>query len=112
MSESDPSPHSGGGAQQAADRIELVIKILSLLYGLACLGYLAWVMIPDHLRRQTAMKILARAQHGAGRAAFRAGHQAMALELSGRGENYEIPYRLSLAAARAGQAYEKLRRAT
>lgn len=100
------------GSDAQADRIELAIKILSLIYAVACLMYLAWVMIPAHQRKLLAMKTAARLQNAASRAAFRTGHQAMGLEISGRGENYGLPYTLNLLAAQAGRAYRKLRYTT
>lgn len=112
MSQSQSQSQSGSrdpGSSEAAARIELAVKILSLIYALACLLYLAWVMIPAHQRRLMTMQALTRAQSAASRTAFRAGHQAMGLELSGRGTNYSLPYTLSRAADLAAAARNKLR---
>jgi hypothetical protein len=103
---SSQSPEAGS---DAAARVELAVKLASLTYAIACLLYLVWVMIPAHQRRLMAMEALTRAQNAARRTAFRAGHQAMGLELSGRGTSYGLPYTLSRAAEAAAAARDKLR---
>lgn len=90
-------------------RLEMTAKILSLVYALISLMFLLWALIPEHRKRLMAMKVAKTIEQSAWRTAFRAGHQAMALELSGHGTNYELPYRLSQVADKAGKAYEKLR---
>ena len=94
---------------ERAARLKLTAQILSALYGLIMIGYLIWMMLPDHRKRLLAMRMVLWTRRNAGRAAFRAGHQAMGLELSGRGENYSLPYLLSLIAGTAARAYDKLR---
>ena len=97
------------GSEGTAARIELVVKILGLVYSVICILWLVWAMIPEHRRRLIAMRVMTRMHSAATAAAFRTGHQAMALEISGCGENYSLPYALSIAAQQAARAYDKLR---
>lgn len=98
-----------GSSQDATARIELIVKILGLAYTLMCVLWLVWAMIPEHRKRLLMMRLAQGTQKNASRAAFRTGHQAMGLEISGSGENYSLPYALSMVAELAARAYEKLR---
>lgn len=89
----------------ALRKIEMAIKLLTLAYSL----WIIWMMIPAHHKRLWAMRAVKTLERSAWRTAFRAGHQAMGLELRGRATSYELPYMLSLLGEKAGRAYEKLR---
>src|ERR1700733_6527954 len=105
---SEPS----GPAEDAsrAERFLTSLKIAMELLGLALTIYYLWIMlIPEHSRKLMLMRAAETTRQRAGKAAFRAGHQAMGLEIRGRGKNYELPYRLSQARDLAGRAYDKLR---
>lgn len=93
----------------AARTLEMLAKLLSLAYALVSLLWLLWILIPDHQKRLIAMRMVRNLHLTARRAAFRAGHQAMARELSGHATSYELPYRLSLAAEQTARLYDKLR---
>lgn len=93
----------------AARKLEMTAKILSLIYALISILWLIWILIPEHQKRLIAMRAAKTLERNAWRAAFRAGHQEMGLELSGLATSYQVPYRLSLLARKAEQAYEKLR---
>ncbi len=93
-------------------RLRTAAALASALYGLVSLGWLVWMLIPEHRKRLLGMKAAAAGRSLAGRAAFRTGHQAMGLELKGCGESgsgYAPVYLLSLARERAGRAYERMR---
>lgn len=95
--------------ETAAIRLDLLAKLLSALYGLIMIGCLIWAMIPEHQKKLMLMRLAATARRTVEKAAFRSGHQAMGLEISGCGENYSFPYALSLLAEKAGQVYERMR---
>ena len=91
---------------RAAARVEMVAR---LLYALLSVAWLMWILIPEHKRRLMLMRAAKMAERSAWRTASRAGRQAMALEISGRGMSYGLPYQLSRLAQRAGRAYEEAR---
>ena len=93
----------------AGRRLEMTAKILILAYWAISVLWVTWQLIPEHQRRLMAMRAAKTAGKSAWRTAFRTGHQAMGLEISGRGTNYELPYLLSRLAATCERIYEKLR---
>jgi hypothetical protein len=93
----------------ALRKLEMAEKVLSLAYALMSIVLLLWMLIPEHKKRLMAMQVIKTLERNAWQTAFRAGHQAMGLELRGRATSYDLPYRLSLLGEKAGRAYEKLR---
>lgn len=89
-----------------AARVELALR---LAYTLACLLLLVWMMIPEHRRRLTMMRMAEGTRKVAGRAAYRAGHLAMGQEISGCGENYNVPLVLSVCRDKAAAVVERMR---
>ena len=103
---------SGSASQQDEDtarRLELTTKALGLLYALASILYLMWVLIPEHKKRLMAMRAAETVRRATGRLAFRTGHLAMGHELASGVENYTLPYLLSRARDKAVTVYGKLR---
>lgn len=100
----DPDEAPPGGLETAAK-----ILSLGLVYALASVLWLLWIMVPEHQRRLLMMRAVHQMRGFLGRAAFHAGHQAMGLEISGRGANYVLPLSLSVARDKTAAAYEKLR---
>lgn len=99
-------------ADDAAAREQFLIrlKIATELLGLAYMMYALWILlVPEHSRRLILMRAAAAVRQRAAKAAFRTGHQAMGLEISGCGRNYELSYRLSQLRDAANRAYDKLR---
>jgi hypothetical protein len=94
---------------EAARRLEMAARALSLIYAIIVILFFLWSMIPEHRKRLMMMRLAQGTQRNASRAASLAGHQAMGLELSGHGERYELPYRLSIIAGKAGKAYDQMR---
>jgi hypothetical protein len=105
----DQAAQDQAAQDQAMRRLEMAAKILSLMYALISVLWLVWFLIPEHKRREMAMRALRTTARTAWRTASRAGQQAMDLELSGHGTSYGVPYGLSRVAAAAEHAYEKLR---
>jgi hypothetical protein len=70
---------------------------------------LAWGSIPPHRRQLTALWVARAAVQVAGWLARHTGRAAMARELAGRGQSYDVPYLLSLARERAAAAYTRWR---
>jgi hypothetical protein len=89
--------------------LETAAAILSLAYALASVLWLLWIMVPESTRRLWLMRVVHQMRGFLGRAAFRAGHQAMGLEISGHGVNYALPLTLSVARDKAAAVYERLR---
>lgn len=100
----DPGPEER--RKRAEQRLQLATAILSLIYT----AYILWIMlVPEHQRRLILMRAASQVRSLSARAAFRTGHQAMGLEISGSGRNYELPYRLSQLRDLSGRIYERLR---
>ena len=72
-----------------------------------------WMMLPEHQRKLTVMRLTAFGQRLAGRAARREGHAGMGDELAGkRGDaerRYSLAYSLSKARDSFGRALESMR---
>lgn len=95
--------------ESRAGRLETAARILSLLYALVSLLWLAWVLIPEHQRRLTLMRIARAAEKSAWHAASRAARAEMGHELSGRATSYALPYGLSRLAIAAARVYDRMR---
>lgn len=99
----------GTREDRLARRLELAAKTLGLVYGLASLAWLVWIMIPEHQRKLMAMRGTEAIRRGAERTACRTGHQAMGQELASGIENYALPYACSLVREKAAEVYERIR---
>lgn len=93
----------------AARKLEMTAKILSLIYAVISILWLLWILVPEHQRRLMAMKAVKTIERNAWRTAFRAGHLEMGHEANGLVTSYQVPYLLSRVAVKAERAYEKLR---
>jgi hypothetical protein len=94
---------------ETAARLKMATQLLGLVYALASLLWLMWMLVPEHRKRLLAMQAAARMRQVTGTLAFRTGHRAMGLELASSVENYALPYRLSQARDWLSVLYDKLR---
>lgn len=90
-------------------RLDQAVKLASLAYMIASLLWLAWALMPEHQRRETAMRLMGRLRDRARGAAKCTGRRAITLEARSGCENYGLPYLLSQLAEHASAAYERLR---
>jgi hypothetical protein len=100
---------SDSDQQSAADRLDLAVKLLSLLYAVISLVWLLWMLTPEHQRRAWAMAAAAATERKARAVSRSTGRQAITLEARSGCENYGLPYALGLLAERAHRAYDRLR---
>lgn len=109
--QSSASSQSQSGQPGDAEQLLMRLRIATELLGMAYTLWVIWqFLIPEHQRRLILMRAAERTRRSLARAAFRAGHQAMGLELSGPGmSSYRVPYLLSRARDAAARAYERLR---
>ena len=84
------------------------VNLIRLAY-LTVVVSIVWSSIPEHRRQLLRLGALRRARVVSWRVARVMGHQAMASELAGNGENYHLPYQLARLADEAGRAYDKTR---
>ena len=96
-------------SEEEAKRREAIAR---LVLALAYIAVMAWYLIPEHQRKLTGMRLAAASRRLCERAALRAGHQSMTLELGTGQRRYELPYLLSLARDRAARFYDRLRDVT
>jgi hypothetical protein len=82
-----------------------------LLAQLAYLAMVAWMVLPEHKKRELAMRAARTAQSLSGQLARRAAVRSMEAELRTGHRRYELPYLLSLARDQAQKLYERERSA-
>jgi hypothetical protein len=93
-------------SEERARRLEAYVR---LLIGVLSLAATAWFLTPEDQRKLLAMRLAEASRRRLGRAALRAGHEAMTVELQTGREAYSLAYWLATARDRAGEAYERLR---
>lgn len=86
-------------------RLELAARAISLAYAI----WMVWMLIPEHRQKMARMRVMEAIRKSAGRAASRAGAQAISLEARTGTEAYLLPYGLSVLRDKAAAAYERAR---
>lgn len=96
-------PAAESGTLQSLTRLAALVTVLVEL------AAMVWVMVPDHRKRELAMRAAAAGRRVTATLASRTARAAMARELASGADDYQVPYWFSRARDACARAYERLR---
>lgn len=94
---------------QQEEAIPQLLASLYLLFSLAYLLWMLWLMVPEHRKTMLRMRLLRSSSQATSRLARHAGAASISRELATGLEQYGVPYRLARWSLALDAAYERAR---